>query len=107
MTHWKMETDERNTKCDGYTVDGPRNIRGSFGYRFVVDAKGYPICIVLDTKNDDKTCKSRCRAIAAAPKMAEVLAELLQVYDGVPMTGIEAARRADKARSVLAKVREE
>ena len=45
---------------------------------------------------------ARCDALTAErDRLREALTELLQVFDGVPMLGIEASRRGEAARAAL------
>jgi hypothetical protein len=49
-------------------------------------------------------CDAEERLVKAQARIAELrhaLAELLYVQDGLPMTGIEATRRAEQAREAL------
>lgn len=49
----------------------------------------------------------RARLIAEAPALAEALESVIQIAEGVPMTGIDAENRITQARAVLARVRGE
>ena len=55
--------------------------------------------------DNDETRDANAHLIAAAPDLLEALIELLQVQDGVPMTGIDATRRSDLARAAIAKAK--
>ena len=49
--------------------------------------------------------EANARLIAAAPELLEACIGLLQVQDGIPMTGLEATRKAVNARAAIAKAK--
>jgi len=52
------------------------------------------------TDNHVALCRAE-KAEAERDRLREALTELLQVFDGVPMLGIEASRRGEAARAAL------